>query len=85
MTASTKNLVANEFGLLLRHLREARGWSQERLAEHAELNRSFVGDLERGEALPSLTTLGKLAVAFHLRPSILLARLEASSPAGIPG
>jgi transcriptional regulator with XRE-family HTH domain len=32
----------------LRKLREARGWSQERLADEAGLHRTYVSGLERG-------------------------------------
>jgi len=57
-------------------------WSsevQERLAEHADLNRSYIGDLERGRAMPSLATLTKLASALGLQPSALVARFESAS------
>ena len=53
--------LSRSFGNAVRQVREERGWSQERLAEHADLNRSYVGDLERGRAMPSLVTLTKLA------------------------
>jgi len=43
--------LPNHFGLALRNLREQKGWSQEALAEHADLNRSYVGELERGQAI----------------------------------
>ena len=44
-------------------MREARGWSQEALAEKANLNRSYVGEIERGKTVPSLITIDKLAAA----------------------
>lgn len=64
------------FGLTVRQQRELLGWSQERLAESADLNRSYVGELERGQAVPSLITLDKLARALGLSPSRLLAQTE---------
>ena len=72
--------LATRFGRAVRRLREERGWSQEQLAEHADLNRGYVGDLERGRAMPSLATLTKLADALELRPSALIARFEPSAP-----
>ena len=69
------HLVA-PLGLAIRQLREEHGWSQEALAEHANLNRSYVGELERGHALASVLTLEKLARAFGLSPACLLAHAE---------
>lgn len=66
----------DHFPLVLRQLREQNGWSQEQLAERADLNRSYVGELERGRAMPSLATVGKLADALALTPSRLLAYCE---------
>lgn len=68
--------LALRFGALVRQLREERGWSQERLSEYAELNRSFIGEIERGQAMPSLVTLAKLACALGLSLSGLLAYFE---------
>ena len=68
--------VSVRFGSALRQLRDERGWSQEQLAEYADLNRSYVGEVERGIAMPSLATLVKLACALGLRPSALLASFE---------
>jgi transcriptional regulator with XRE-family HTH domain len=64
------------FGLGVRQLREARGWSQERLAEHSDLNRSYVGEIERGSVIVSLATVEKLAAALKLAPSALLTHGE---------
>lgn len=65
------------FGLAVRRSREAQGWSQERLAEHSDLNRSYVGEIERGNVIVSLVTVEKLAVALDMSPSSLVQRGEA--------
>lgn len=67
------------FGLTVRQQRERQGWSQEVLAERADLNRSYVGELERGQAIPSLLTLEKLALALNLSVSGLLQHTERNS------
>lgn len=64
------------FGSTVRQLREQQGWSQEALAERADLNRSYVGELERGKAIPSLLTLKKLAGALDLSLTSLMAHTE---------
>ena len=64
------------FGLAVRQLRERKGWSQEALAEYADLNRSYVGELERGQAIASLTTIEKLAAAFGVSVTTLLSHTE---------
>jgi transcriptional regulator with XRE-family HTH domain len=68
--------ICASFGLAVKALRETRGWSQERLAEEADLNRSYVGEIERGSVVPSLLTLQKLADALGLSPSALMADSE---------
>jgi transcriptional regulator with XRE-family HTH domain len=70
------NAPVAQFSQVLRQLREERGWSQEQLAERADLNRSYVGEVERGQATPSLITLSKLAVALEIRLSSVIARCE---------
>lgn len=68
--------VSDYFGTTLRQLRERQGWSQEALAEHADLNRTYIGDLERGRATPSLVTLEKLATALGIGLPQLLSHTE---------
>jgi transcriptional regulator with XRE-family HTH domain len=41
------NGLSERFPSVVRQLRHERGWSQERLAERANLNRSFIGEIER--------------------------------------
>lgn len=68
--------VCVQFGRVIRELREARGWSQERLAGRAELNRSYMGEIERRAAMPSLATAAKLALALDVPLSQLISRCE---------
>lgn len=64
------------FGKIVKRIREERGLSQEVLADRADLNRSYVGEVERGTAMPSLSTVTKIAKALNLSTSNLLARYE---------
>ena len=68
--------ISKHFGATVRQFQEANGWSQEMLAEKADLNRSYVGELERGQAIASLITLDKLATAFGISLSHLLSHTE---------
>ncbi|KAF0815308.1 HTH-type transcriptional regulator SutR [Andreprevotia sp. IGB-42] len=69
------------FGQVVRSAREAQAWSQEVLAEKADLNRSYLGEIERGDVVPSLHTMAKVSVALGLNLSELIARCEVGSPA----
>jgi transcriptional regulator with XRE-family HTH domain len=70
------NGLNDRFPCVVRQLRHERGWSQERLAEQADLNRSYVGEIERGLSTPSLVTADKLARALGVNLSTLVARCE---------
>lgn len=73
------SLLAKQFGLVVRQAREQRRYSQEQLAEIANLNRSYVGEIERGLVVPSLTTMEKIAAALGESLSVILSRCETSS------
>ena len=68
--------ISISFGRIIKNLREERGISQEILADRADLNRSYVGEVERGTAMPSLSTITKLARALNVSAADLLARYE---------
>jgi transcriptional regulator with XRE-family HTH domain len=53
-------------GRRVRDLRTAKKWSQERLAEQAELDRSYIAGIEVGSRNPSLKALERLANAFSV-------------------
>ncbi len=48
-------------GRRLRHLREAKGWTQETLAEHAAVDRSYIAGIEAGLRNPSVKAVAKIA------------------------
>ena len=60
------------FGKHLRKLRVARGISQEKLAELADLHRNYVGGVERGERNIALLNIVALARALRVKPAKLL-------------
>lgn len=64
------------FGACVRKLRTAKGWTQEVLAERAEMNPLQVGHLERGANDPKLTTILKLARAFGIKAEDLIRGLR---------
>jgi transcriptional regulator with XRE-family HTH domain len=59
--------AATTLGRRVRTLRLARGWSQERLAERADMDRSYLAGIELGARNPSLKALEKLAGALSVR------------------
>ena len=45
----------------MKRLREAKGWSQEAMAEHSGLHRTYVSGVERGVRNPTVSVLQKIA------------------------
>jgi transcriptional regulator with XRE-family HTH domain len=68
--AGSPFLVA--LGSEIRAIRRAKGISQEALALLTELDRSYVGGIERGEHNLTLINLKKIASALGTKPSQLL-------------
>jgi SOS regulatory protein LexA len=58
----------------IRRLREERGINQRELAKKAGISHSYVSDVERGEAMPSLRFIEKIADALGVSPSALINR-----------
>jgi transcriptional regulator with XRE-family HTH domain len=70
------NDILKAFGKQLRGLREQSGLSQEKLAELADVHRTYQGLIERGRANPTLLAIVALARALKVRPSKLLDKLR---------
>ena len=56
----------------IRGFRNKLGISQEKLAEYADLHRTYIGSVERGEYNLTLITLERIAKALKVEPNILL-------------
>ena len=59
---------AKRFGATIRRLREERRLTQAQLAEAAELSSTYLGIIERGENVPTLTVILQIATALDLHP-----------------
>ena len=59
-------------GLNIRVIRTRYRWSQEKLAEMADLDRTYVGRIERGEKNLGLDNLARFARALGVQPASLL-------------
>jgi len=60
------------FGEAVRERRKARGWTQEKLAERAGVSALQVGFCERGDNVPKLTLVLRIARALGVRPGELI-------------
>ena len=73
--------LQRRFGTTLRRRREAAGLSQEALAERAGLHRNYVGLLERGQRMPTILVVQRLASALKTTMVGLLGDVERPSKA----
>ena len=60
-----------QLGYRIRYLREEKGLSIEALALEADINRNYLGDLERGTRNPTVVVLNKIAKALEIDLSTL--------------
>lgn len=68
--------VTVRFGMVIRSHRQGRGLSQGALAALADVDRSYLGEIERGAVSPSIDTIHKLANALGENLSDLLRECE---------
>ena len=77
-------VLAAAFGAAVRAARTTRGIAQETLALLSKIERSHVGKIERGEHMPTLAAVLKIARALGMSGAELMAAAEALLPAGYP-
>jgi transcriptional regulator with XRE-family HTH domain len=65
--------IKERFGKAIRRRRRELDLSQEELAELAELHRTYISSIERGQRNPSLENIEKLAKALDISISALFA------------
>ena len=64
--------IKQKFGIKIKQLRIEKGWSQEKLALNAGLDRTYLPSIEKGERNVSLEVIEKLALALNVKPSELI-------------
>ena len=72
MAKGTQRILRKRFASNLRREREARGLSQEALADLAGLHRTYVGSVERAERNVSIDNLERLSNALGVEVGELL-------------
>lgn len=72
MTKSQEEKIKREFGERLRSIRQEKDLSQEALASMCELDRTYIGGIERGERNISLINICKIAYALGISPKELM-------------
>ena len=71
--------IVRQIGDNIRNIRKSKGLSQEQLALRAEINASYMGQVERGEKNPTIDVLGKIAIALNT-PLEQIVSLQIPSP-----
>ena len=72
MGARRETQIQKHFGERVRELRKQKGFSQEALALACDLDRSYIGGVERGERNISLINIYKIAEALGIPAKDLL-------------
>ena len=63
--------INKQLGYRIRYLRQQKGMSIEELALEAEVNRNYLGDLERGKRNPTVVVLNRIVKALEIDLSTL--------------
>lgn len=70
-----------EIGTRIRMERDARGWTLDELAGRSGVSKAMLSKIERGETSPTAELLVRVAAAFGMTLSALIARAEGASGA----
>lgn len=64
------------FGQLVRKHRKTKGFSQEAFADICEIDRSYMGGVERGERNLALVNIERIVAALDVKPSVFFKELD---------
>ncbi|MCZ8020373.1 MAG: helix-turn-helix transcriptional regulator [Cytophagales bacterium] len=64
------------FGKVLFELRQKEGLSQQALADYAEIERSYISNLENGKYYPTLQVIYKLAPILSVKPHEMIRMVD---------
>jgi transcriptional regulator with XRE-family HTH domain len=76
VTRNKQDDARRAFGQAVRKLRLAKGFSQEKLAELADIHRTYIGDVERGTRNIALLNMTRIASALETTLSHLIQEME---------
>jgi transcriptional regulator with XRE-family HTH domain len=72
--------LQQRFGAAIRRCRLEAGLGQEKLADEAGIHRTHVSLIERGQGMPTLLVIHKLAAALGTTMAALMAEVESDAP-----
>ena len=73
---TVKPTILVAFGQLVRKHRKAKGFSQEAFADICEIDRSYMGGVERGERNLALVNIERIVAALDVKPSVFFKELD---------
>ena len=68
--------IQERFGVVIRRLRIEKGISQEKLALNADIDRTYISDIEKGNRNVSIEMIERLANFFQISVSELFKKVE---------
>lgn len=74
--STVKPPILVAFGHLVRTHRKAKGYSQEAFADLCEIDRSYMGGVERGERNLALLNIERIVAALEVKPSLFFKELD---------
>ncbi len=77
----TRSIDAERFGALLRSAREERGWTRRKLAQRAGLTEQYLGIVEQGGNVPTLSTILELTEVLGVDVGDIMRQLAAARTA----
>lgn len=58
--------IQQKYGIKVKKFRINKGWSQEKLALNADLDRTYIPSIEKGERNVSIVVIQKIAIALDV-------------------